>query len=121
MMFDGRAVLAVDVQDNLVVKDFVKPQQWSLDVADVEPDWETDVVANEQDVFVAIDVDRLIGSCGKRKLCVAWLKTVDQRLALAKHILFFFSSPCERCSYLNFGKCNCPLGSSLLHLLSGKG
>ena len=38
------------------------------------PDWEADVVADEQDVFVAVDVDRLVGSCRKRKLCVVCLK-----------------------------------------------
>ena len=64
-MFDSRAVLAIDVQEDPAVEDVVKSQQWSLDVADVEPDWEADVVADEQDVFIAIDVDRLMGSCGR--------------------------------------------------------
>ena len=73
MMFDGQAVLAIDVQDDSAVEDVVKSQQWSLDVADAEPDWEANVVADEQDVFVAIDVDRLIGSCGKGKLRAMWL------------------------------------------------
>ena len=71
-MFDGRVVLAI-VQDDSAVEDVVKSQQWSLGVTDVEPDWEADIVAGEQDVFVAIDVDRLVGSCRKGKLCVVWL------------------------------------------------
>ena len=50
MMFDGGTALAVDVQDDSAVKDVVKSQQWSFDVADVESDWEADVVASEQDV-----------------------------------------------------------------------
>ena len=58
------------MKDDPAVKDVMKSQQWSLDVADVEPDWRADVVADEQDVLVAIDVDRMIGSCGKGKLCV---------------------------------------------------
>ena len=74
MMFDGRAVLAIDVQDDSAVKDVEKSQQWSLDFADVETDWEADVVADEQGVFVAIDVSGLIGSCRKSKLSVVWLK-----------------------------------------------
>ena len=65
MMFDCRALFAFDVQDDFAVKDVVRSQQWSFDVADVEPNWEADVVAHEQDVFVAIDVDRLIGCCRK--------------------------------------------------------
>ena len=66
MMFDCRAALAIDVQDDFAVKDVVKSQQWNLDIADGEPNWEADVVAHEQDVFVAIyDVDRLIGCCRK--------------------------------------------------------
>ena len=73
-MFDGRIVLAIDVQDDSAVKDVMRSQQWSLDVADVEPDWKADVVADEQDVFVAIDVNRLVGSCRKSKLCVVWLQ-----------------------------------------------
>ena len=36
MMFDGRTVLAIDVQDDFAVKDVVKSQQWSLDITDVE-------------------------------------------------------------------------------------
>ena len=55
-MSDGIAVLAIDVHDDFTVKDVVKSQQWSIDVADVEPDWEADVVAHEQYVFVAVDV-----------------------------------------------------------------
>ena len=62
MMFDGRVVLAVDVQDDFVVKDVLKSQQWSSDVKDVEPRWEADVVAHKQDVSVTIDVNRLVGS-----------------------------------------------------------
>ena len=61
MMLDGRAVFAIDVQDDFAVKDVMKPQHRSFGVTDVEPNWETDVVAHEQDVFVAIDVNRLIG------------------------------------------------------------
>ena len=52
----------------------MKTQQWSFDVADVEPHWEADVVAYKQDVFEARDVDRLIGRCRKNKLRVVWLK-----------------------------------------------
>ena len=44
MMFDGGTVLAIDVQDDPAVKDVVKSQQWSLDVADVELDWATNVL-----------------------------------------------------------------------------
>ena len=73
LMFDGRVVLAIDVQDHSAVEDVVKSQKWSLDVADVEPGWEADVVADEQDVFVAMDVDRLVGSCRKGNLGVVWL------------------------------------------------
>ena len=62
------------MQNDLAVKDVMKSQQRSLDVADVEPDWEADVVADEQDVFVAIDVSGLIGCCRKSKLSVVWLK-----------------------------------------------
>ena len=71
--FDAFAIV---VQDDFAVKDVTKSQQWSVDVTDVdsEPNWEADVVAHEQDVFVAIDVDRLIGRCRKSKLCVVWLK-----------------------------------------------
>ena len=53
MMFNCRAVFAIDVQDDFAVKDVVKSQQWSFDVADVELNGEADVVAHEQDVFVA--------------------------------------------------------------------
>ena len=45
-----------------------------LDVADVQPNWEADVVAHKQDVFVAIDVCGLIGCCREGELCVAGLK-----------------------------------------------
>ena len=62
------------MQDNAAVKDVVKAQQRCFDVKDVEPDWEADVVADEQDVFVSIDVNGLIGSCRKRKLSVVRLK-----------------------------------------------
>ena len=62
------------MQENLAVKDVVKSQQWSLDVADVEPDWQADVVAHEQDFFVAVDAYGLIGCCRKSKLSVVWLK-----------------------------------------------
>ena len=74
MMFNRRTVLAVDVQDDLAVKDVVESQQWRFDVADVEPGREADVVANEQDVFVAVDVYGLVGCCRKSKLSVVWLK-----------------------------------------------
>ena len=74
MMFNGRTDVAIDVQDDLVVKDVVKSQQWRLDVTDVEPYCEADVVANEQDVFVAIDAYGLVGCCRKSKLSVMWLK-----------------------------------------------
>ena len=47
MMLDGGTVLAMDAQDDFAVKDVLKSQQWSLDVTDVEPDWEADVVAQE--------------------------------------------------------------------------
>ena len=53
-MFDGRKILAI--------------------VTDVEALWEADVVADQQDVFVAVDVDRLIGRCRKNKLRVVRLK-----------------------------------------------
>ena len=62
------------MHDDAAVKDVVKSQQWGFDVADVKPNWEADVVAGEQDVFVPIDVLGLIGSCRKRKLSVVWLK-----------------------------------------------
>ena len=66
----GGAVFAIDMQDDPAVKDVVKSQQWGLDVADVEPGWKTDVVAGEQDVFAAMDVNMLVGSCRKSNLCV---------------------------------------------------
>ena len=46
------------------------------DVADVEPRWAKlmSIVAHKQDVFVAIDVNGLIGRCRGGKLCVPWLK-----------------------------------------------
>ena len=62
------------MHDDAAVKDVMKSQQRGFDVTDVEPDWEADVVADEQDVFVAVDVNGLIGSCRKRKLSVVWLK-----------------------------------------------
>ena len=37
--------------------------------------WEADVVADKQDVFVTIDVNRLTGRCRKDKLCVVRLKS----------------------------------------------
>ena len=36
-------------------------QQWRFDLADVEPNWEVNLAARQQDVFVTIVVDRLIG------------------------------------------------------------
>ena len=51
----------------------MKSKQWRFDIADVEVDWQADVVADEQDVFVAIDVYRLVGGCRKSKLSVVWL------------------------------------------------
>ena len=62
------------MHDDAAVKDVMKSHQRGFDVAYVEANREPDVVADEQDVFVAIDVDRLIGCCGKRKLSVMWLK-----------------------------------------------
>ena len=62
------------MQNDAAVKDVVKAQQRCFDVTDVEPDWEADVVADEQDVFVSVDVNGLIGSCRKRKLSVMRLK-----------------------------------------------
>ena len=64
-MFDGRAVFAIDVQDDFAVKDYMKSQQWGFDVADVGPNWDADVIAHEQDIFVAIDVKELVGCCRK--------------------------------------------------------
>ena len=74
LMFNRGVVLAIDVHDDAAVKDVVKSQQWGFDVADVEPNREADVVANEQDVFVTVDVNGLVGSCRKRKLSVVWLQ-----------------------------------------------
>ena len=56
--------------DHFAVKDVRYSQHRGLDVADVEPYWEADVVADEQDVFVTVDVNRLIGCCSKGKLSV---------------------------------------------------
>ena len=44
------------MQNDAAVKDVVKAQQRCFDVTDVEPDWEADAVADEQDVFVSVDV-----------------------------------------------------------------
>ena len=46
LMFNRGVVLAVDVHDDAAVKDVVNSQQRGFDVADVEPNWEADVVAN---------------------------------------------------------------------------
>ena len=64
------------MHDDDAVKDVMKSQQQSFDVTYVEPNWEADVVADEQDVFVPVDVNGLVGSCRKRKLRVVWLKTL---------------------------------------------
>ena len=45
------------MQNDAAVKDVVESQQRCFDVTGVEPDWETDVVADEQDVFVSVDVN----------------------------------------------------------------
>ena len=76
LMFSRGVVLAVDVHDDAAVKDVVRSQQRGFDVADVEADWEADVVADEQDVFVTIDVNGMVGSCRKGKLSVVWFEEV---------------------------------------------
>ena len=70
MMFNGRTVFALDVLSKMSRS----PNNGAFDVADVELYWEAAVVADEQDVFVAIDVYRLIGDCRKGKLGVVRLK-----------------------------------------------
>ena len=74
LMFNWGVVLAVDVHDDATVKDVTKSQQRCFDVANVEANGKPDVVADEQDVFVAVDVYGLVGCCRKRKLSVMWLK-----------------------------------------------